>query len=358
MNKKEIEERLNNMLETLSNYKRVLDYSVKLSELESLKKESESPEFWMNNERSVKVLESIKNINNEVGELIEIDEKLSLLKELIEINEIPDEIEEEFSNIESSLSKLKIKVLLNGEFDKNNAYIEIHSGAGGTESNDWTNMIFDMYKKYCDKKVFKYEIINIQPGEEVGIKGALLYVKGLYAFGLLKGETGVHRLVRISPFDSNSRRHTSFASVLVTPEIDNKVEIDIKDNDVKIDVYKSSGAGGQSVNTTDSAIRITHMPTGIVVTCQNERSQLKNKDKAFEILRGKLYLLEKQKLDEKLKDLKGNVMDVNFGSAIRSYVMCPYSLVKDTRTDAETSSVEKVLNGDLDIFVEAYLSNK
>ncbi len=358
MNKKEIEERLNNMLETLSNYKRVLDYSVKLSELESLKKESESPEFWMNNERSVKVLESIKNINNEVGELIEIDEKLSLLKELIEINEIPDEIEEEFSNIESSLSKLKIKVLLNGEFDKNNAYIEIHSGAGGTESNDWANMIFDMYKKYCDKKVFKYEIINIQPGDEVGIKGALLYVKGLYAFGLLKGETGVHRLVRISPFDSNSRRHTSFASVLVTPEIDNKVEIDIKDNDVKIDVYKSSGAGGQSVNTTDSAVRITHMPTGIVVTCQNERSQLKNKDKAFEILRGKLYLLEKQKLDEKLKDLKGNVMDVNFGSTIRSYVMCPYSLVKDTRTDAETSSVEKVLNGDLDIFVEAYLSNK
>ena len=266
-------------------------------------------------------------------------------------------IESDLESINKNLENLKIDVLLSGEYDKNNALVEIHSGAGGTESNDWANMIKRMYLRYFDKKGFKYEILSEQEGEEVGIKGCLILVKHLNAFGLLKGETGVHRLVRISPFDSNKRRHTSFASVLVTPEINSNINIEIKEEDLKIDVYRSSGAGGQSVNTTDSAVRITHLPTGIVVTCQNERSQIKNKEKAMDILKSKLYLLEKESLDKKINDLKGSIMDVNFGSQIRNYVMCPYSLVKDLRTNYETSNVNGVLDGDLDQLIESYLKS-
>ena len=266
-------------------------------------------------------------------------------------------IDEDIYIIKQNLDKIKIDVLLSGEFDKNNAIIEIHSGAGGTESNDWANMIKRMYVRYLDKSNFKYEVLSEQPGEEVGIKGCIILVKGLNAFGLLKGETGVHRLVRISPFDSNKRRHTSFASVLVTPEINTNIDVKLKEEDLKIDVYRSSGAGGQSVNTTDSAVRITHLPTGIVVTCQNERSQIKNKEKALDLLKSKLYLLEKEFLDNKLKDLKGNIMDVNFGSQIRNYVLEPYKLVKDLRTNYETSNVNDVLDGNIDCFLESYLKS-
>ena len=266
-------------------------------------------------------------------------------------------IESDLESINKNLENLKIDVLLSGEYDKNNALVEIHSGAGGTESNDWANMIKRMYLRYFDKKGFKYEILSEQEGEEVGIKGCLILVKHLNAFGLLKGETGVHRLVRISPFDSNKRRHTSFASVLVTPEINSNINIEIKEEDLKIDVYRSSGAGGQSVNTTDSAVRITHLPTGIVVTFKNERSKIKNKEKAMDILKSKLYLLEKESLDKKINDLKGSIMDVNFGSQIRNYVMCPYSLVKDLRTNYETSNVNGVLDGDLDKLIESYLKS-
>lgn len=264
-------------------------------------------------------------------------------------------LENDLTKIKENIEKLKFDILLSGEFDSNNCYIEIHSGAGGTESNDWANMLRRMYVRFFDKNNYKYEIISEQPGEEVGIKGVLILVKGVNAFGMLKGETGVHRLVRISPFDSNKRRHTSFASVLVTPEIDTKIEVELKEEDLRIDVYRSSGAGGQGVNTTDSAVRVTHIPTNIVVTCQNERSQIKNKEKAIQILKGKLYLLEKQTLDEKINALKGAVMDVNFGSQIRNYVMQPYSMVKDLRTGVETSDVEGVLDGDILLFLEAYI---
>lgn len=236
--------------------------------------------------------------------------------------------------------------------------MEIHSGAGGTESNDWASMIYRMYTRYFDKKGFTYKVIYEQPGEEVGYKGVFLFIKGKNAYGTLKGETGVHRLVRISPFDSGNRRHTSFASVLVTPEIDKTINVEIKDEDLKIDVYRSGGAGGQSVNTTDSAVRITHIPTKIVVTVQNERSQIQNKEKALEILKSKLYLIEEAKVNEKIKELKGAVMDVNFGSQIRSYVMHPYSMVKDHRTNVETSNVKKVMDGDIDIFIEGFLKKK
>lgn len=266
-------------------------------------------------------------------------------------------VSEDINSIKDSIKKLRLEILLNGEFDKCNAYIEIHSGAGGTESNDWANMLLRMYLRYFEKKGYKHTIVSQANGEEVGIKGAIVDVKGENAFGYLKGETGVHRLVRISPFDSNKRRHTSFASVLVTPQIDTKIEVNIREEDLKIDVYRSSGAGGQSVNTTDSAVRITHIPTGIVVTCQNERSQIKNKDKAMEILKSKLYLLEKETIDKKLNELKGSVMDVNFGSQIRNYVMCPYTLVKDVRTGYEVSDVDSVLDGDIEGFLESYLKS-
>jgi len=212
-----------------------------------------------------------------------------------------------------------------------------------------------MYERFFEKNDYKYELISKNDGEEVGIKGAILLVKGYYPFGYLKGETGVHRLVRISPFDSNSRRHTSFASVLVTPEISKNLDVEIKESDLKIDVYHSSGAGGQSVNTTDSAVRITHLPTGIVTSCQVERSQVKNKERAMEMLKNKLFIMNQNEFNDKIKELKGDVMDVNFGSAIRSYVMCPYTLVKDNRSNYETSNVDKVLDGDIYNFLIEYL---
>ena len=356
---KEIKNMILSLIEEINDIKKVVDFISKKEELSKLELEVNSEEFWKNDN-----FQTIMSLYNNLKELVhnieDLDLRLTSSMEMLDIiNE--DEtliIEEELESIKKIIEKLKIESMLSGEFDNSNAYIEIHSGAGGTESNDWANMISRMYQRYFDKKGFKYEVIDKQDGEEVGIKGILLYVKGVHSFGLLKGETGVHRLVRISPFDSNKRRHTSFASVLVTPEIDKTIEVDIKENDLKIDVYHSGGAGGQSVNTTDSAVRMTHLPTGIVVTCQNERSQLKNKEKALEILKSRLYILEKEKLNKEIKELKGEVMDVNFGSAIRSYVMCPYTLVKDTRTNAETSDVKSVLDGEIDLFIESFLKSK
>ena len=245
---------------------------------------------------------------------------------------------------------------MSGKNDKKNAILEVHSGAGGTESCDWADMLLRMYLRWCDKKNFKYEILDTLPGEEAGIKKAIVLVKGLNAYGYLKCERGVHRLVRLSPFDSQNRRHTSFAAVEVIPEENDDIEIEIKDSDIRVDVYRSSGAGGQGVNTTDSAVRITHLPTGIVVTCQNERSQLKNKEQAMVVLKSKLYALEEQKKLEESEEYKKGQSSINFGSQIRSYVMHPYSMVKDHRTNYETSNVSKVLDGDIDEFIESYLN--
>ena len=261
-------------------------------------------------------------------------------------------IETENVEIKKELEELEINILLNGPYDKLNAVLELHSGAGGTEACDWANMLYRMYMRWCKKKGYKTEVIDIQDGDEAGIKSASIIVKGINVYGYLKNEKGVHRLVRLSPFDSNNRRHTSFASVDVTPLFENDdIDIEINPNDLRIDVYRSSGCGGQGVNTTDSAVRITHLPTKIVVTCQNERSQIQNKERAMEVLKNKLYQLEIEKRDQNLKEIKGNVMDINFGSAMRSYVMHPYSLVKDNRTSTETSNVLKVLDGDIDMFI-------
>ena len=349
MTKKEIED-----------YKKSLKYDNIKEEIQSLENEVKDDNFW-NRKDSSEILSDLEHKKNSIKlyeETMTLIEDSNLILEMDLSEEDLKTLEKDILKIKENLEKLKIEVILNGEYDKNDCLLEIHSGAGGTESNDWADMIKRMYLRYFEKSGYKYEIISEQPGEEVGIKGAIIKVKGLNAFGYLKGETGVHRLVRISPFDSNKRRHTSFASVLVTPVINTKIEINIKEEDLKIDVYRSSGAGGQSVNTTDSAVRITHLPTKIVVTCQNERSQIKNKEKALEILKNKLYLLEKETLDEKINDLKGSVMDVNFGSQIRNYFLEPYKLVKDLRSGYETSNAEDVLNGNIDNFLESNLKNQ
>lgn len=340
-------------------YGGLFDLDSKIEEIKKLENKTKEVNFWENQDNSKEVMENLSDLKENVNNFLEFRQKLDDVKVFLELGSEDESLKKEFedslSTLQSKLFVLEQEKLFDGEYDSHNAYIEIHSGAGGTESNDWADMISRMYVKYCEKNKITYQIISEQPGEEVGIKGVLIYVKGHNLYGKLKGETGVHRLVRLSPFDSGNRRHTSFASVLVTPEINKEINIDINERDLKIDVYHSSGAGGQSVNTTDSAVRITHLPTKIVVTCQNERSQIQNKEKALEILKSKLYLIEETKLNDKLSELKGKVMDVNFGSQIRSYVMHPYNMVKDHRTNVETSNVKKVMDGEINLFIEGYL---
>lgn len=296
-------------------------------------------------------LNDLKKVVNKVKSFEIVDD----LKESLSDIEMKELVEEEIKKLYDEVISFETITLLNGEYDKNNCILEIHSGAGGTESCDWVNMLYRMYTRWCDTKNYKYEVIDVQAGDEVGLKNVSILIKGLYAYGYLKSEKGVHRLVRISPFDSNKRRHTTFASVEVIPEFDTSINVEIKADDLKIDVYRSSGAGGQSVNTTDSAVRITHIPTKIVVTCQNERSQLKNKEKAMQILKNKLYLLTLEKKEKEINSLRGTHMDINFGSQIRSYVMHPYSMVKDHRTNTEDTNVLSVLDGNIDKFIESFL---
>ncbi len=265
---------------------------------------------------------------------------------------------EEKELLEKEIDALEINCLLNEEYDKLNCYLEIHPGAGGTESCDWASMLARMYMRFCENNGYSYDIIESQKAEEAGLKSFTMYIKGLFAYGYFKNEKGVHRLVRISPFDSNARRHTSFASVLVTPSYNQEINIEIKESDLKIDVYHSSGAGGQSVNTSNSAVRITHLPTKIVVTCQNERSQMQNKEQAMKILKNKLYEMELQKQEQEQKNLKGNMENINFGSQIRSYVLEPYKMVKDNRSGYETSNALKVLDGDILPIMESVLKSK
>ena len=317
-----------------------------------------NPNFWDDTIKANYTINECNELKKIVDRLTNLKNKIESNIELIALND--DEFNVIINNdveiIKDELDSLETFVLLSGEYDKYNAVLEIHPGAGGTESCDWANMLLRMYTMWCDNKNYKYEIVDEQKGEEAGIKSVTMIIYGSYVFGYLKNEKGVHRLVRISPFDSNSRRHTSFASVDVTPYIeDTSIDIEIKPEDVRIDVYRSSGCGGQGVNTTDSAVRITHLPSKIVVTVQNERSQIQNKEKAMEILKNKLYQLELEKKENELKKLKGEQSDINFGSQIRSYVMHPYSMVKDHRTNCETSNVSKVMDGNIDIFINSCL---
>jgi len=258
----------------------------------------------------------------------------------------------EYDELLDLVLKLRTETYLSGEYDKNDCILEIHSGAGGTESCDWALMLYRMYTRYFSKNGYRFEEIDRQPGDEVGVKSILLNVSGNNAYGYLKGERGVHRLVRISPFDANKRRHTSFASVEVTPKFNNDIDVNINDNDIRIDIYRSSGPGGQGVNTTDSAVRITHIPTDIVVTCQNERSQIRNKETAMQILKSKLYNLELMKKNNELDELKGEQASIGFGNAKRSYVMCPYTLVKDSESGYESSNVNAILDGEIGEMLE------
>lgn len=312
--------------------------------------------FWNNKELANQVIKetnALREIINPTLELTKnINDNLETLELIDEVDDLFNLIEEEADTIEEKLETLKIQTYLSGEYDSNNCILEIHSGAGGTESCDWANMLYRMYTRYLSKNNYKIEELDKQLGEEVGIKSVMIKVTGTNAYGYLKHEKGVHRLVRISPFDSNKRRHTSFASVEVTPEIDNNIKIDIQEKDLKVDIYRSSGPGGQGVNTTDSAVRITHLPTGIVVTCQNERSQIQNREHCLEVLKSKLYQLEIEKQTKELNDMKSGQMSIAFGSGKRSYVMCPYTLVKDNESGYETSSVDKILDGELEELIK------
>ena len=319
------------------------------------------PDFWDNKEKAdltLKDISELKNLTQDIKKLKEDTENSRELTELLLVekdDELIHNLEEEVKNENKKLEELSILLLLDGPYDKNNCTIEVHSGAGGTEACDWAAMLYRMYLRYCEKHGYKVEVLDYQEGEEVGIKSATLEIKGTNAYGYLKCEKGVHRLVRLSPFDAANKRHTSFASIDIIPEFDNTINVEINEKDLKIDVYRSSGKGGQGVNTTDSAVRITHLPTKTVVTCQNERSQIQNKETAMKMLKAKLYLIEQEKKNRELNDIKGTYQNIEFGSQIRSYVMHPYSMVKDHRTNYETSNVDKVLDGDLDQFIESYL---
>ena len=326
--------------------------------IEKLEKETMETTFWNDRKKAEGIINQLNSLKQTRDSIEQLKERIIEGLDFIEVSS-NDEVEfmlgEETENIIKEVDKLEIELLLSGPYDKNNCILEVHSGAGGTEACDWANMIYRMYLRWCEKRKYSVEILDIQDGDEVGIKSVYLLVKGLNAYGYLKNEKGIHRLVRLSPFDANNKRHTSFASIDVVPEFDNTVDIELNEKDLKIDVYRSSGAGGQHVNTTDSAVRITHLPTKIVVTCQNQRSQIQNKEKALEMLKNKLKLLEIERQNKEVNDIRGEQRNIEFGSQIRSYVMHPYSMVKDHRTNYETSNVEKVLNGELDDFIEANL---
>ena len=332
------------------------------TQLNVLEEKTNESDFWSNRREAEKVISEINSIKKKIDSVSSLKEKILSNVDLIDELKQNEDLElksllgEEVDFISNKLDSLEVEILLSGKYDSNDCIMELHSGAGGTEACDWVNMLYRMYDRWCFKHNYKIEVLDEEEGDTAGLKSITLMIKGINAYGYLKGEKGVHRLVRISPFDSNSRRHTSFASVDVIPNYEtDDIDIEIKDSDIRVDVYRSSGKGGQGVNTTDSAVRITHIPTKIVVTCQNERSQIQNKATAMMVLKNKLYQLELEKRESELSDLKGNLDDINFGSQIRSYVMHPYSMVKDHRTNTETSQVDKVMDGDIDIFINSYL---
>ena len=353
--------RLKSLSETLAEAKYALDIDNLGGKLEELKKEQEKPEVWQDLEKSKHIGREISSIENKIASYKKGESAIQDALAFIDLIEEADdeslipELEGMIKSAENDIEEMRIRALLKGKYDANNAILNLHAGAGGTEACDWTQMLYRMYLRYCEKSGFKVTELDLENGDEAGIKSVSFRVEGENAYGFLKAEKGVHRLVRISPFDANKRRHTSFASLEVMPEVDDAGEVEIRDEDIRIDVYRSSGAGGQKVNKTETAIRITHFPTGIVVTCQNERSQLQNKEMAFQYLRAKL--IERQIAEREAADaeLNGEIKKIEWGSQIRSYVFCPYTLVKDHRTGYESTNIQAVMDGDIQGFIIDYL---
>ena len=353
---------LNSYREPLEKLSGSLGLEEKKERIEQLELDMEAPGFWEDLEESQKVVREVKGLKDQVegyeglkGQFEDIETLIEMASEE-EDEELAAETQEAFAEFETAYENLRISTLLSGEYDKNNAILSLHAGAGGTESCDWAGMLYRMYTRWAGKKGFETKVIDYLDGDEAGIKSVTVEIKGENAYGYLRSERGVHRLVRISPFNAAGKRQTSFASCDVMPEIDEDLNVEIADEDIRIDTYRASGAGGQHINKTDSAIRITHIPTGIVVKCQNERSQHKNKDQAMKMLKTKLYLLKEQQHLEKLSDIRGDVGDNGWGSQIRSYVLQPYTMVKDHRTNKESGNPSAVLDGDLDGFMNAYLA--
>ncbi|MBX7174317.1 MAG: peptide chain release factor 2 [Pyrinomonadaceae bacterium] len=335
------------------------DVPAKRKELEKLEEEIAAPNFWNDQEKAQKTVQLRSRLERQINRQESFETGVSDAEVLFEFAETDEnsisELNDLISRLEKEVADAETEMLLSGETDANNAICSIQSGAGGTDAQDWAQMLLRMYLRWAEKRGFKVEILDEQSGSEAGIKSATFRVEGEYAYGLLACEAGVHRLVRISPFNSGGSRETSFASLFVSPEIDENIEVDIQDKDLRVDTYRSTGAGGQHVNTTDSAVRITHLPTGIVVTCQNQRSQIQNRAVAMQVLRSKLYELELEKRKAETAELEANKQDISFGSQIRNYTLQPYRLVKDTRTKFEESDVEYVLDGNIDEFIKEFL---
>ncbi|MCH8285152.1 peptide chain release factor 2 [candidate division KSB1 bacterium] len=342
----------------------IFDIDYKLTEIEKLEKKSSEDSFWSNREEAQSTLRTLSEIKDTVKSFEKLNGEVTDYLDLLEIARTEEdeksflEIDKEIPRIESEITAVELDIMLDGEDDDKNAIMTIHPGAGGTESQDWAEMLLRMYLKWLESKNFTVNFLDRQNAEEAGIKNVTLEIKGKNVYGFTKAEIGVHRLVRISPFDSNRRRHTSFASVFVYPVIEDNISIEINTKDLRIDTFRASGAGGQHVNKTDSAIRITHFPSGIVVSCQNERSQHKNKQNALKVLKSRLYALKKQEELDKIDELAKSKTDIGWGNQIRSYTMQPYNLVKDHRTNVENGNVQSVLAGNLDQFVNAYLLSR
>ncbi|MGD8535404.1 MAG: peptide chain release factor 2 [Candidatus Aminicenantes bacterium] len=339
-----------------------LDFSQKKAESEAINQELSSPEIWKDQKKSQSLQQNKKRLDRDIhflSKLYKEKEELEVLMELSEEGEnVDEEIRQSLVRLETDIEEAELQALFYEEDDARNAILTIHPGAGGTESQDWAQMLLRMYLRYAERKGFKADVLDFLPGEEAGLKSVTVRIQGDYAYGNLSQESGVHRLVRISPFDANKRRHTSFAAVFIYPEVEEEIEVEINPEDLRIDTYRASGRGGQHVNVTDSAVRITHVPTGIVVQCQNERSQHKNKASAMKVLKARLYELEKKAKQEKLEKLEDAKSDIAWGNQIRSYVLQPYRMIKDLRTNVEIGDVDRVLDGDIDEFIKSNLLSR